>query len=126
MDYASVVWNPTDLASIDVLERVQRVFTSRLTGIGGLNYTGRLIFFGLVPLELRRLHFDLIMVYKIIYRLVDISFSEIFEWAPSQFRGHAFSCVYLVQNLMLENIHLQSALFPFGTVFLTIVFLVLV
>ena len=36
------------------------------------------------------------------------------------------NCVYLVQNLMLENIHLQSALFPFGTVFLTIAFLVLV
>jgi len=65
VEYCSVVWSPRLKKYIDVLERVQRKFSKRIPCLSSLTYKERLARLNLLPLELRRLHFDLIFYYKI-------------------------------------------------------------
>ncbi len=94
LEYASPVWSPHLKKDIDFLERVQKYFTRRIPGLTG-NYLDRLALLnkrgnGLEILELRRLEIDLITVYKIIYGLVELSFSDFFQWSvATSLRGHS-------------------------------------
>jgi len=64
---------------IDALERVQRRFTKRLRGINLLSYCDGLTKLELNTLELRRLHNDLFMCYKIVFGLIDVNFTDFFH-----------------------------------------------
>ena len=64
VEYNSIVWNPSQIHLIDLLENVQRKFTKRIPSISHLNYVERLKIINLESLELRRLKFDLINYYK--------------------------------------------------------------
>ena len=66
LEYATVVTSPHHIYLIDLIENVQRRFTKRLYGLHNLCYSDRLESCHLEMLELRRLHADLIMVYKIL------------------------------------------------------------
>jgi hypothetical protein len=66
IEFNSVVWNPTQIFLIDLLESVQRKFTKRIPSLSNLNYLDRLKVINLEPLELRRLKTDLIHYYKFI------------------------------------------------------------
>jgi len=55
---------------------VQRRFTKRLRGINLLSYCDRLIKLELNTLELRRLHNDLVLCYKIVFSLIDVNFTD--------------------------------------------------
>jgi hypothetical protein len=91
LEYNSVVWSPILKCEIDALERVQRRFTKRLRGMNLLSYSDRLIRLDLTTLELRRLHNDLIMCYKIVFGLIDLKFTDFFTFSPSGVtRGHEF------------------------------------
>ena len=79
LEYCSSVWSPSIVGSINKLESVERSFTKRLTGMHSLSYTDRLKALGLERLELRRLHADLIMCYKIVHGFVSIPFESFFE-----------------------------------------------
>jgi hypothetical protein len=59
--------------NIDCLEAVQRRFTKRLAGFRDIYYKSRLKTLGLDSLEYRRLKADLILVYKIVFDLTDLS-----------------------------------------------------
>jgi hypothetical protein len=78
LEYNSNVWNPSQKYLIDKIERVQRQFTKRIPSISNLSYLERLRVLRLEPLELRRLHFDLIHYYKIFNNLTSINQSEYF------------------------------------------------
>ena len=70
---------------------MQRRFTKRLRGMILLSYNDRLIRLDLTTLELRRLHNDLIMCYKIVFGLIDLKFADFFTFSPSGVtRGHEF------------------------------------
>jgi hypothetical protein len=74
LEYASPVWSPSYVTDIDMLENTQRYFTRRLfcrLGLDSLPYKERLRRLTLEPLELRRLHSDLVMVYKILSKKAD-------------------------------------------------------
>ena len=87
----SVIWSPTLKKDIDCIERVQRHFTKRLPGLKNCSYSERLQALNIRTLELRRLHFDLVMCYKIVFGLIDISFDEFFEFsATTRTRGHCY------------------------------------
>jgi len=73
-----VVWSPYTVKDIDAVESVQRRFTKRLPGYNSLAYSELA---NLLSLKLRRLHFDLVLRYKILFGRVDMK-SENFEWAP--------------------------------------------
>jgi hypothetical protein len=90
LEYASEVWSPLNLEDIDKIERIQRRYTKRILGLSDLSYAERLELCDLEPLELRRLHADLKMTYKIVRGLVDLSFHDFFSYAPfSSNRGNS-------------------------------------
>jgi len=76
LKYSSPVWSPSAVTYTNKLESVQRFFTERLPGFHKLSYDTRLKRLGLDRLELRRLHTDLIMCYKIVNKLVNILFGQ--------------------------------------------------
>jgi len=81
--------------AINKLESVQRMFTKRLPGMMSLSYDARLQLLGLERLELRRIHCDLIMCFKITHQRVSIPFSSMFELSASRAaRGHPFKLAY--------------------------------
>jgi hypothetical protein len=77
--------------TIDKLEQVQRSFTKRLQGLKELSYNERLRQLNLQRLELRRLHLDLVFVYKMIHGLVDLRFEDYFSFRQSKTRGHKYT-----------------------------------
>lgn len=78
IEYNSVIWNPTLKKHIDLLENVQRRFTKRIPSISHLSYLERLAAINLQPLELRRLHFDIVYYYKILHNLTPHKSSDFF------------------------------------------------
>ena len=90
LEYGSVVWSPCRLGEIDRLEDVQRYYTKRLESLWSLSYEDRLKVCSLKSLELRRLWHDLILCFKIVHKLVSLSFSDFFEFDPNtRTRGHS-------------------------------------
>ena len=89
LEYCSSIWSPSNLGDIDRIEDVQRFFTKRLVGLWHCSYETRLIACSLSSLELRRLHNDLILCYKIVHKLICLNFSDFFETdANTRTRGH--------------------------------------
>ena len=74
LEYCSPVWSPTCVTYIVKLEKVQKMFTKSLKGLEDLPYRDRLRAIELETLERRRLNADLVLLYKIIYNLVEIDF----------------------------------------------------
>jgi hypothetical protein len=60
LEYNSIIWNPTYIYLIDLIENVQRKFTKALPSISSLPYSERLALLDLDLLELRRIRFDLV------------------------------------------------------------------
>jgi len=90
LEYNSVVWSPYLKQDILSIENVQRRFTKRLRGLGDVAYADRLKHLGIPSLELRRLQFDLVFCYKIVFGLVNVKYDDFFKAnLSSQTRGHA-------------------------------------
>ena len=66
LEYCSQLWNPIKLGQIRIFESVQRHFTSRILGIGHLNYWDRLKKLGTYSLERRRERYLVLYAYKVI------------------------------------------------------------
>ena len=91
LEFNSVVWSPTLKCDIECIEKVQRNFTKRLPGLKNVSYADRLDRLNLITLELRRLHADLIMCYKIVSGNVDLNFDDFFKYSPATVtRGHRY------------------------------------
>jgi len=78
IEYASCVWSPYHVNLVKLIESVQRKFTKRLPGYASLSYKDRLSHLALHSLELRCLRYDLLLTYKIVFRLTDIVASDMF------------------------------------------------
>jgi hypothetical protein len=91
LEHNTVLWSPHLKKDIEYVENVQRRFTKRLPGFKNLSYRDRLRNLNMQSLELRRIHFDLVMCYKIIFGLIDLKFDEFFELSNSiHTRGHRY------------------------------------
>ena len=91
LEYVSVVWSPHHVYLIDLIENVQRNFTKRLTGLYLMNYCDRLYFCNLEPLEVRRLHNDVIMLYKILHSHVSVYMNNCISLFQTNYtRGNIF------------------------------------
>ena len=89
LEYACQVWSPNTVNHIDRIERVQRSFTKRLPIIKHKTYLERLDFLKIISLEQRRLHLDLVFMFKIINNQFEIPFNEHFAFKNTQTRGHS-------------------------------------
>ena len=58
--------------------RNSEIISKRLPGLSNLPYTKRLEVLGKDSLGIRRLRFDLVFVYKMLFGLVDLKFSDYF------------------------------------------------
>ena len=54
IEYCSPLWNPVKISAIQELESVQKVFTSKISGMTELNYWDRLRQLTLMSLQRRR------------------------------------------------------------------------
>ena len=91
VEHNSVIWSPRLIKDIETVEQVQRRFTKRLPGFKHFAYAERLSRLHLHSLELRRLHADLIMCYKIIFGHIMVNANEFFKLNTSNItRGHAY------------------------------------
>ena len=91
VEYASVVWSPYHINEINKLESVQRRFTKRIVGLSSKSYAERMSMLQLDSLEVRRLRFDLLYTYKILFGLVDIDWSKMFSLNRfAVTRGHCY------------------------------------
>ena len=76
------------LRDIDKVEGVQRFFTRLLPGLRTLSYPERLQALNLESLEVRRIFFDILLLYKMMYGLIDIDFTDFFTINSNNTRGH--------------------------------------
>ena len=98
------VWSPFYLKDISHIESVQRSYTRtafRRCGIAFSSYGDRLKKINLKSLEERRLVFDLLLVYKIIYGLCDLNFTDFFIFNNSNYnlRRHSLQIKCTKDNL---------------------------
>ena len=85
LEYANVVWSPYMRKDIDRIERVQRQFTKKISGLNTLEYTDRLRKLNLPSLEFRRLRGDLIETYKITHKIYDpLTTNTLFEYETDE------------------------------------------
>jgi len=82
VEYCTPVWYPHSAKDIRLIESVQRRFTKRIHTLEDLSYADRLKLMSLDSLELRRLRFDLRMVYKIMNGLIDLPANDFFICSP--------------------------------------------
>ena len=91
LEYNSVIWSPSLIKDIDLIEQVQRRFTKRLRCLDGVAYTERLKRPNLPSLELRWLHLDLVFCYKIVFGIVHINSDDLFTFSTvAHTRGHGY------------------------------------
>ena len=67
LGYCSPVWTPHLSGDLLAVESVQRLLTSKLPGCENLSYSSRLAKLNLLSLEMRRLHADLLLCFKILH-----------------------------------------------------------
>ena len=76
-EYASHVWCPHLKVDITLIEREQRMFAKRIPYLRHLTYAERLSSSKLESLEHCRLYLDLVLLYKIVHKFVDINMYDI-------------------------------------------------
>jgi hypothetical protein len=99
LEYASPVWLPLLIKDINIIEHVQSSFTYNvcvLCKLPYMSYDQRLEYFNLERLELRRIHFDLIELYKIVNKYTVSNLHNALQFcshATHNTRGHRFKLV---------------------------------
>ena len=95
LEYNISAWMPYQVGDIRRIESVQATFTRlvcRKLNIKYKSYRHRLRLFNLDTLEIRRIKYDLILIFKIIHNLIDLQFDDFFSISPSlklyQLRRH--------------------------------------
>jgi len=90
LEYNTFIWSPSAVGSINKIERVQRRFTKRIPSVSSLSYNDRLKALGLDSLEYRRLRYDLVMMYKIVHKLVDLDRDALITFSSNATRNSLF------------------------------------
>ena len=89
VEYCCPLWSPSSVAQISAIESIQRTFTSKIDGIGHLNYWDRLRELDLFSLQRRRERYSIILMWKMQKELIPNCIKANFK--SSDRRG--FTCV---------------------------------
>ena len=93
LEYVSVICCPHHINLIDRIEYIQRRFTKRLLGLYDINYVDSLKSCNIELLELRRIHTDLVMLYKILNGLIYANMDNCLTLSMSNTRGNVCKLV---------------------------------
>jgi len=116
LEYCSCVWNPFldarhYLGLTDKLENVQRYFTRRVfrrCHIGqSSGYLTRLEMLNLKSLELRRLHCDMSMVYKLLHNLTDVDPKDLLNQQVTGYSTRGSADFKLMKQHVRTNVALN-------------------
>ena len=69
LEYCCPLWDPVKVTEIQLLEGVQRTFTSRIGGMENMNYWERLSHLKLMSLQRRRERYTILMMWKILNKV---------------------------------------------------------
>ena len=69
LKHCSPLWNPVKISSIQELESVQKVFTSKISGMTELNYWDRLRHLSLMSLQRRRERYIILHMWKVLHSI---------------------------------------------------------
>ena len=83
LEFSVPAWSPWSVADKDTLEKVQERAVRMVSGLQGKTYTERLQELHLPSLELRRRHYDLAQVYKIVHGKDNVKRETWFEMVGS-------------------------------------------
>lgn len=112
LEYCSEIWNPHLIRDIEVIERVQRLFTRRIPGLSSFSYEQRLRHLNLKTLKHRRTEKDLIFVFKMIHGMIDLSFDDFFEFSENRTRGHIYKIAVKRSRLDVHKYFFASRIIP--------------
>lgn len=101
LEYNSIIWTPYHTSLIKQIESPQRSYTKKVCkrlNIKFDNYSERLEIMQMESLEYRRLKFDLILLYKILNKLIEVDFDTHFT----------FSQINNTYNLRRNSLHIQK------------------
>ena len=101
LEYCTPIWSPTTSLILLKFEKVQKYYTKRISSISNLSNKQRLQCLKLDSLELRRLYFDMRIVYKIIHGLIDVAFDDLFTFSPN--RRHVYKLCCSKSNLNVRS-----------------------
>ena len=91
LEYANVVWGPTFITDLNILESVQRRATRYVQDISNLPYHDRLLHLNLPTLSYCRYRADMIMTYNILHNNINLDPNEFFQLRSSSItRGHDY------------------------------------
>ena len=65
LEYCCPLWDPSDISNIQLLEDIQRNFTSRIISCQGMSYWDRLSHLNLMSLQRRRKRYSIIYMWKV-------------------------------------------------------------
>ena len=70
LEYCCPMWHPHKIEDIQRLEQIQRVFTSKITGMSSLSYWERIRSLGIMSLQRRRERYIIIHMWKLLHEIV--------------------------------------------------------
>jgi len=111
LEYASVIWSPYHLGEIAKLESVQRRFRKRLVELRNniMTYADIISFLKLDSVDERRLRFDIIFTYKILFGLVHMNCNGMFAFNDfTVTRGHSYKLYAKISRINVRHNFLQS------------------
>lgn len=109
LEYCCPLWNPQHKSDIQVLESVQRTFTSRISGVQHLDYWGRLKALKIMSLQRRRERYIIIHVWKILRGMSPNDLA--FEFSETFRHGTKASVPSLQKSSSVRNQSLYDASF---------------
>jgi len=107
LEYCSQVWNPITVAEIDKVERVQRNFTRRVLKNSTMTYHQRLAELKLESLELRRLHLDMSLVFKLLKNRLKVDWRQFFKLKSTVVRVNRGHPLQIYKNRQINKINSQ-------------------
>ena len=125
VEYVTPVWCPKLIKFIQILERVQRVFSKHIPSLSGMSYLSRVFALEVDLLEVRRIQADLIAYYKILngfYPSINPNMIQLsmqtstrghpFKLQKSQFHKNSFKFFFSNRSIDIWNglpLHIVSA-----------------
>jgi len=101
-----IIWSPYTKQDITLIEQVQRRFTKRLQCYSGFSYEKRLQLLNLQKLEIRRIWFDLILCYNIVFGMVRVIPDQFFQFRVSSTGATRSSSISAITPTGLDrNLH---------------------